>query len=132
MEIANQLGWSRYLDLGVTAAARNQLLEQVQWGRGDDDFSAVARKYLADTESPDYEQGQPQEQGEQASAEPIAPAPAAAVVPAEVSPPSFEAVAAVHSAGSGELKEAISWRGGFLTQLLRRGRQLLKQPVSSK
>jgi len=132
MEIANQLGWSRYLDLGVTAAARNQLLEQVQWGRGGDDFSAVARKYLADTESPDYEQRQPQEQGEQASAEPIAPAPAAAVVLAEVSSPSFEAVAAVHSAGSGELKEAISWRSGFLTQLLRRGRQLLKQPVSSE
>jgi len=99
MEIANQLGWSRYLDLGVTAAARNQLLEQVQWGRGDDDFSVVVRKYLADTESPDYEQRQPQERGEQPSAQPIAPAPAAAVVLAEVSSPSFEAVAAVHSAG---------------------------------
>jgi len=44
MQIANQLGLSSYLDLGVTAATSDQLLEQMQWGRGDDDFSAVARK----------------------------------------------------------------------------------------
>jgi hypothetical protein len=38
----------------------------------------------------------------------------------------------VHSGGSGEVKETISLRRGFLTQLLRRRRQLLKQPVPSK
>ena len=132
MEIANQLGWSHYLDLGVTAAARNQLLEQLQWGHGDDDFSAVARKYLPEPQPASYEERQPQEQEEQPSPEPIAPAPEAAAALAQVSSPSFEAAAAVHSGGSGEVKETISWRRGFLTQLLRRRRQLLKQPVPSK
>src|SRR5438045_6928390 len=46
MQIANQIGLSNYLDLGVTAAARDQLLEQMHWGYGDDDYSVVARKYL--------------------------------------------------------------------------------------
>src|ERR1044071_7520226 len=46
MQIANQIGLSNYLDLGVTAAARDQLLEQVHWGHGDDDYSVIARKYL--------------------------------------------------------------------------------------
>ncbi len=46
MEIANQLGLSHHLELGVTSAARDRLVEQIQLGHGDDDFSAVARKYL--------------------------------------------------------------------------------------
>jgi 3-hydroxyisobutyrate dehydrogenase-like beta-hydroxyacid dehydrogenase len=46
IQIANQIGLSNYLDLGVTAAARDQLLEQMHWGHGDDDYSVVARKYL--------------------------------------------------------------------------------------
>lgn len=46
MQIASQIALSHYLDLGVTAAARNQLFEQMQWGHGDDDYSAVLRKYL--------------------------------------------------------------------------------------
>src|SRR5262249_7954817 len=46
MQIANQIGLSNYLDLGVTAAARDQLLEQMHWGHGDDDYSVVARKYV--------------------------------------------------------------------------------------
>jgi 3-hydroxyisobutyrate dehydrogenase-like beta-hydroxyacid dehydrogenase len=132
MEIANQLGWSHYLGLGVTAAARNQLLEQLQWGHGDDDFSAVARKYLPEPQPPSYEERQPQEQEEQPSPEPIAPVTEAAAALAQVSSPSFEAAAAVHSGGSGEAKETISWRRGFFTQLLRRRRRLLKQPVPSK
>src|SRR6266481_4538905 len=45
MEIANQLGLSHYLELGVTAAARDRLVEQIQRGRGDEDYSAVAREY---------------------------------------------------------------------------------------
>ena len=51
MQIANQLGLSHHLELGVTAAARDQLLEQMQSGHGDDDYSAVARKYLTKIES---------------------------------------------------------------------------------
>jgi len=132
MQIANQLGLSNYLDLGVTAAARDQLLEQMQWGYGDDDFSAVARKYLPETESTGYEEPQPAEQEEQASAEPIAPASEAAPVLAQMSSPPSVAAAAIGSSGAGEAKEAIPLRRGFLTQLLRRARQLLKQPVSSK
>src|SRR5438034_5733965 len=46
MQIASQIALSHYLDLGVTAAARDQLLEQMQWGYADDDYSSVARKYL--------------------------------------------------------------------------------------
>jgi 3-hydroxyisobutyrate dehydrogenase-like beta-hydroxyacid dehydrogenase len=46
MQIANQIGLANYIDLGVTAAARDQLLEQMHWGHGDDDYSVVARKYL--------------------------------------------------------------------------------------
>jgi hypothetical protein len=126
MQIADQLGLSHYLDLGVTAAVRDQLLEQMQWGRGDDDFSAVARKYLPETESPHYAEPQQPAQEEQASPEPIAAAPA-------LTDASFpDGAATVDSAGSGEVKEALPWRRGFLTQLLRRGRQLLRHPVSSK
>jgi len=132
MQIANQLGLSHYLDLGVTATVRDQLLEQMQWGRGDDDFSVVARKYLPETESPRYEESQLPEQEEQASPEGIAPAPEAAPVLAEISSPHSDVAATVASAGSGGVKQAIPWRRGFLTQLLRRGRQLLKQPVSPK
>jgi hypothetical protein len=44
---------SHYLDLGVTAAARDQLFEQMQWGHGEDDYSAVLRKYLHEP-SPGY------------------------------------------------------------------------------
>jgi NAD-binding of NADP-dependent 3-hydroxyisobutyrate dehydrogenase len=130
MQIADQLGLSHYLDLRVTGAARDQLLEQMQWGRGDDDFSAVARKYLPETKSPDYEEPQMPEQEEQASPEAITPAPEAAPALTETLFP--DATTTVDSAGSGEVKRAIRWRRGFLTQLLRRGRQLLKQPISSK
>src|SRR6266700_3718180 len=132
MQIANQLGLSNYLDLGVTAAARDQLLEQMQWGYGDDDFSAVARKYLPETESAGHEEPLLAEQEEQASAEASAPAPEAAPVLAKMSFPPSVAAAAVGSAGAGEAKEGIPARRGFLMQLLRRARQLLKQPVSSK
>jgi 3-hydroxyisobutyrate dehydrogenase-like beta-hydroxyacid dehydrogenase len=46
MQIASQTALAHYLDLGVTAAVRDQLFEQMQWGHGDDDYSAVLRKYL--------------------------------------------------------------------------------------
>src|SRR6185503_1605046 len=69
MQIANQLALSRYLDLGVTAAARDQLSEQMQWGHGDDDYSSVLRKYLHEP-SPEYtEETQIQESLEQSDAD---------------------------------------------------------------
>jgi 3-hydroxyisobutyrate dehydrogenase-like beta-hydroxyacid dehydrogenase len=60
MQIASQIALSHYLDLGVTAAACDQLVEQMQWGHGDDDYSSVVRKYLD-------EPTQAEEQDEQAS-----------------------------------------------------------------
>jgi 3-hydroxyisobutyrate dehydrogenase-like beta-hydroxyacid dehydrogenase len=46
MQIASRYGLSQHLELGVTSAARDRLLEQMQKGHGDEDYSAVARKYL--------------------------------------------------------------------------------------
>jgi 3-hydroxyisobutyrate dehydrogenase-like beta-hydroxyacid dehydrogenase len=50
MQIASRLGLSHQLELGVTAAARDRLFEQMQLGYGDDDFSAIARKYFPDVQ----------------------------------------------------------------------------------
>jgi 3-hydroxyisobutyrate dehydrogenase-like beta-hydroxyacid dehydrogenase len=49
MQIATRLGLKNHLELGVTAAARDRLLEQMQRGFGDEDYSAVARKYFQET-----------------------------------------------------------------------------------
>ena len=46
MQIASRLGLSHHLELGVSAAARDRLLEQMQRGHGDDDYSIVVRKYF--------------------------------------------------------------------------------------
>jgi hypothetical protein len=48
MQIASRYGLSQHLELGVTAAARDRLLEQMQKGHGDEDYSAVARKYFGE------------------------------------------------------------------------------------
>jgi folate-binding protein YgfZ len=105
MQIANQLGLSHYLDLGVTPAARDQLLEQMQWGGSDDDFSAVARKYLAETESGSYDDPELPKQEQQASARENAPALEAAPVSAQISSGSSDAAAIVGSAGSGQVND---------------------------
>jgi 3-hydroxyisobutyrate dehydrogenase-like beta-hydroxyacid dehydrogenase len=46
MQIASRVGLAHHLELAVTAAARDRLLEQDQRGHGDEDFSAVVRKYF--------------------------------------------------------------------------------------
>lgn len=46
MQIAIRLGLLNHLELSVTAAARDRLLELMQRGFGDEDFSAVVRKYF--------------------------------------------------------------------------------------
>src|SRR5436189_3307225 len=69
MQIASQIALSHYLDLGVTAAARDQLVEQMQWGHGDDDYSAVLRKYLHEPGPGFSEEPQIQEPLEQSDAE---------------------------------------------------------------
>jgi hypothetical protein len=68
MQLASQIALSHYLDLGVTAAARNQLFEQMQWGHGDDDYSSVVRKYLNEPAPASYEEPPSEEQGGQPDA----------------------------------------------------------------
>jgi 3-hydroxyisobutyrate dehydrogenase-like beta-hydroxyacid dehydrogenase len=69
VEIASQIALSHFLDLRVTAAARDQLVEQTQWGHGEDDYSSVLRKYLYEPAPASYEEPQPEEWHEQASSD---------------------------------------------------------------
>jgi 3-hydroxyisobutyrate dehydrogenase-like beta-hydroxyacid dehydrogenase len=137
MEIANQLGLSHHVDLRVTAAARDRLLEQMQVGHGDEDYSAVARKYFSEIgQAVGY---QTEGQNVQAIVAPISPAPEAMSVLEE---PKLEQgnamVAAVEPAAVSSpretAKEEPRLRWGFLSQLVQRARQLRKrsEPVSSK
>ena len=130
MQIANQVGLSLDVDLGVTAAARDRLLEQMRSGRGDDDYSAVARKYLPETGSTGYQEPQMGEQDEQAKASAIAVA--VESFPGSDSTGAGQAESLPYTAPDGESKEATPLRRGLLAQLRRRWRQLLKQPVSSE
>ena len=56
MKIASQLGLSHHLELAVTTAARDRLLEQEQRGYAEEDFSVIARKYLPEMAMPAVEQ----------------------------------------------------------------------------
>ncbi len=56
MKIASQLGLSHHLELAVTTAARDRLLEQEQRGYAEEDFSVVARKYFPEMVFPTVEQ----------------------------------------------------------------------------
>jgi 3-hydroxyisobutyrate dehydrogenase-like beta-hydroxyacid dehydrogenase len=49
IQIAHQMGRAFHLELTVTTAVRDRLLEQMQRGFGDEDYSAVARKYFEAT-----------------------------------------------------------------------------------
>jgi 3-hydroxyisobutyrate dehydrogenase-like beta-hydroxyacid dehydrogenase len=124
-QIASQIALSHYLDLGVTAAARDQLLEQVQWGHGDDDYSSVARKYLHEVEPAFYETPQAEEQGQEVSAG--EPTIGSAESEAEKLGPEDAALAgsqqpllAVNAAGSAAADTPTRLRRGFLKQLLSR------------
>ena len=138
MQIANQLGLLHYLDLGVSAAACDRLIEQIQLGHGDDDFSAVARKYLPEATLVSNEQSQIEDQGEHANG--VASAPAQDSAPAsadlEKTRRELEHVAAnareAMMLPGGETKIAARLRQGFLSQLVHRGKQLLRQPFSSR
>lgn len=56
MKIASQLGLSHHLELAVTTAARDRLLEQEQRGFAEEDFSVIARKYFPEVQWPAVEQ----------------------------------------------------------------------------
>src|SRR5437762_2885619 len=125
MQIASQIALSHYLDLGVTAAARDQLLEQMQWGHGDDDYSAVLRKYLHEP-SPGYsEEPEIREPLEESNAEESITASAGAETQ-NVEPQEEDLVASpepVLSSGgtmNAAAPAATPLRRGFLKQLLSR------------
>src|SRR5438067_1288819 len=56
MLIAGRLGLSHHLELAVTTAARDRLLEQEQRGYAEEDFSVIARKYFPEMIKPPVEQ----------------------------------------------------------------------------
>ena len=125
MQIATQLALANYLDLGVTAAARDQLGEQMQWGHGDQDYSAVLRKYLYEPAPGFYEEPQQPETHEATGTQEVVGSPAEA--PAE-NPP-VEQIGVVVSQQSlltlsGTITAATPVdapvRRGFLRQLLSR------------
>jgi hypothetical protein len=125
MQIASQIALSHYLDLGVTAAARDQLLEQMQWGHGDDDYSAVLRKYLHEPNSGHPEEPQIQEPFEQSEAEKSITALAGAETPngqeaaVVTSPESVLDFSGTMNA-TAPVPAPVPLRRGFLKQLLSR------------
>src|SRR5213595_4181912 len=46
MQIANRMGRHFDLDLTVAGATRDRLLDEARQGRGDDDYSSIARRFL--------------------------------------------------------------------------------------
>jgi 3-hydroxyisobutyrate dehydrogenase-like beta-hydroxyacid dehydrogenase len=125
MQIASQIALSHYLDLGVTAAARDQLFEQMQWGYGDDDYSAVLRKYLHEPVPGFSEEPQIQEPLERPDAEESITVSAAAETE-DIEPQEAGLVASPESViGFSETMNATApapapLRRGFLRQLLSR------------
>ena len=60
LQIANRLGRNFDLDLTVAGATRDRLLDEARQGRGDADYSSIARRFLP-----------PLDQNAPSSAEPI-------------------------------------------------------------
>src|SRR5438876_1101801 len=122
MQIASQIALSHYLDLGVTAAARDQLLEQMQWGYADDDYSSVARKYLQEPAAAFYEEPSTVEQDEQGTSGPAitgsAESETQSVEPQDAG--SQQPLLGFAAAASGAANETTGLRRGFLKQLLSR------------
>src|SRR5436190_1067459 len=59
MQIANRMGRHFDLDLTVSGATRDRLLDEARQGRGDDDYSSIARRFLPFVKTPDLEERQP-------------------------------------------------------------------------
>jgi len=125
MQIANEIALSRYLDLGLTAAARDQLLEQMQWGHGDYDYSAVAYKFLDDGASAVYEEPKAEAKRQQSDAgEPVTattPSDAPVLEPQDASRKSAQQpLVNFTGAGDGSSHTGSPLRRGLLRQLLSR------------
>jgi 3-hydroxyisobutyrate dehydrogenase-like beta-hydroxyacid dehydrogenase len=131
MQIANQIGLSNYLDLGVTAAARDQLLEQMHWGHGDDDYSVVARKYLHELAPVTGEELQLDEEEEPTGAgEPIGSSAEAETQIQKDAVPEVSPAPLVGVASGGAGNERTRLRPGFLKQLL--SRLSIREKVTSR
>ncbi len=125
MQIASQIALLHYLDLGVTAAARDQLVEQVQWGHGDDDYTAVVRKYLHEPSPSFYEEPQLQQAHEQSGTEEsIADSPEAETPKLETQEEGImaspESLLGFSGTMSATVPASAPLRRGFLRQLLSR------------
>jgi 3-hydroxyisobutyrate dehydrogenase-like beta-hydroxyacid dehydrogenase len=121
MQIANGIGLSHYLDLGVTAAARDQLLEQMHWGHGDDDYSVVARKYLHEPAPVVGEELELGEEDQQAGvSESIASSAEVETQGQQDATPEVSHAPLVGVASGGAPNEPTPLRRGFLKQLLSR------------
>jgi hypothetical protein len=59
MQIANRMGRHFDLDLTVAGATRDRLLDEARQGRGDDDYSSIARRFLPFVQTPDVAERQP-------------------------------------------------------------------------
>jgi hypothetical protein len=125
MQIASQIALSHYQDLGVTAAASDQMFEQIHWCHGEDDYSAVLRKYLHEPGTGYAEELQIQEPPEQSDAEESITALAGAETPnvelqeagLVASPDSLLGFSGTMNATA---PAAAPLRRGFLKQLLSR------------
>ncbi len=125
MQIANRMALLHYLDLGVTTAASNQLAEQVQWGYGEEDYTAVMRKYLHEPASAFYEEPQIQVSDEQFVTEESSVSSVDAEIP-KLEPQEEQSAASVAPlvGSSGPVSATVSGvtpaRRGLLKQLLSR------------
>jgi hypothetical protein len=103
----------------------------MQWGHGDDDYSAVARKYLPDTGSTAQEETkQPCRTRKPRRSSRPALEPTTSLAGLEEPRPSRRMAIVQLEMLRCRLRRAETKaqpRRGFLSQLLRRGRQLLKQ-----
>src|SRR6266571_2858927 len=125
VQIAGQIALSHYLDLGVTAAARDQLFEQMQWGHGDDDYSVVARKYLQEVGPTSHEEQPPEHPDQESIAnEPIIASPESHTEQSKPEdaavPSSQQPLLAFTETGGATANETTRLRRGFFKQLLNR------------
>ena len=124
MQIASQIALSHYLDLGVTAAARDQLLEQMQWGHGDDDYSSVARKYLQEPAAASYQPPTNEQDGEAGSGPAITDSAESETERLEPQntggADSQQPLLSFGAAAGGGANQTTPLRRGFLKQLLSR------------
>ncbi|HEY2125481.1 MAG TPA: NAD(P)-dependent oxidoreductase [Chthoniobacterales bacterium] len=81
MQIAGRLGLSHHLELGISAAARDRLLEQLQNGHGDDDYSAIIRKFFPDVPTAAEDQSDLELFAQPQPVAPFSPSPAEPALP---------------------------------------------------